>query len=111
MLLRITKNILNLAKINKNFSSTTFLLFNGKKSVNPDANKSRINQLATLCVGIGIGGLCLSTLTGNKKKDEADKKSELDVNLNLDLNEIYEKCAIIFLSNSQVNFEIFILFQ
>jgi hypothetical protein len=94
------------------FSNTCSLQFISKNNLKSDYNSKKNQQIKFLLLsfvtGIGVFSLAsyFSNLSKKKQNIESNKNetNDLDLNLKLDLNEIYERCAILFLYNTQVNY-------
>lgn len=80
-------------------------------STNPVINTSSNSNNYSKCVGLFASGVLFYMLVQENYKNvsmrdlkaSSSDESELEETLNLHLDEIYEKCAIEFLSNPQVS--------
>ncbi len=104
--LRLCRIGLNVTTKNVKFSSFSLNRIISKKQSSTDwTNNQKHGQLL---VGLGSGLLALTLLSrfNEAKLNASEGKVDLDEKFGIDLNEIYEECALIFLRNKLVNRQI-----
>lgn len=94
----------------KKFSTTSPVLLgvNSKKQAGPNDGARFVKILGVFASG-ALAYLLYSTSQAtpkkakNEKKDTTDPVDIMDEKFSIDLNEVYEKCAVRFLSSTKVN--------
>lgn len=91
-----------------NFEKLKPVIFRKFVSKSNNSYSSSIGKYLAV-FGIGVGTFYLINKYKNVSNNQKDKKDDEPM-LSLDLNEIYEKTAVIFLSNPEVNLKIIFYF-
>lgn len=97
----------------KKFSTTSPVLLgvNSKKQAGPNNGVGFVKLLGVFGSG-ALAYLLYSTSQATPKKDKNEKKDTsdpvdiMDEKFSIELNEVYEKCAVRFLSSPKVNYKL-----